>query len=573
MTTTRASSSRAGRRRSRRRAPSAPDLEQLYYFDDAAADRACEFFPRFLRHTKGEWAGQPFELQPWQRAITREIFGRKRRADGLRRYRTVYIEIPKKNGKSTWAAGIGLYLLHCDDEPGAEIYSVAGDRAQAGIVFNLARTMSKISPSLEGRSVIHRRTISVPSTHSLYEVLSADVPTKEGLNPHAILFDELHIQDDRDLWHTLTTGGGARRQPLIVALTTAGYNKKSLCGEMHDKALAVRDGVVRDDSFLPVVYAIEKGEDWEDRKVWARVNPNLGVSVKLDYLEQKYLEAKESPAFQNTFRRYYVNDWVQQSVRWLNQKKWAECAGAQDFHALPEQLKGRPCFAGLDLSTVTDLTALVLLFDSTIAAGSPDYPSEKEVESDKSLPQMPGWEYGDPLPAYDVLCWFWCPEEGIRVRAKKDRVPYDVWRDEGALIATGGDAVDQTAVRKFIQDLGREYLIQEIAVDPWNAHKLSVELEEEGFTVLRVPQNFGTMTAPSKELDALYRRRQIRHGGHPVLAWCAANVTLDIDPWDNWKPSKKRSPERIDGIVALVMALGRALVSRGTVEDARIESI
>ena len=530
---------------------------------------ACAFFPRFLVHTKGEWAGRPFVLEEWQKNdIIRPAFGWKKRSDNTRRFRTVYVEIPRKNGKSHLAAGVGLLLLCGDDEPGAEVYSLAMDRFQAAIVFDAAAEMCKASPDLAGFCKPYRRHIHVPDTRSIYHVLSADVPTKHGLNPHGIIFDELHVQDHRDLWDTFRTGRGARRQPMTFALTTAGFDKKTLCGEMHDRAIAVRDGVIRDDTFLPVIYGMRKGEDWEDPKVWARVNPNLGVSVKIENLEEEYREAKDSPAFQNTFRRLHLNDWVHQVVRWIDAKKWAACAGKVGYQDLAEKLRGRACYAGLDLSTVTDLSALVLIFDSTVEAKDADYPSERAMKSGAGLPKIPGFEYGDPLPVFDVLCWFWCPAEGIRIRAKKDRMPYDLWSDEGALIATEGDAVDQEAIRVKIQELGRDYNIQEIAVDPWNAAKLSMELEDQdGFTVLRMSQNFGSMTSPTKELDVLYRRRQIRHGGHPVLAWCADNVSIDKDAHDNWKPSKKKSRERIDGMVALVMALSRATTSEGRIED------
>jgi len=576
------SSSGRGRRRRRRRTsrsrakPASPGTarpsDSLYYFDAAAADRACEFFPRFLRHTKGEWAGQPFVLEPWQTVIVREFFGSKRRADGLRRYRTLFLFVPKKNGKSSFAAGLALCVLYIDGEPGAEVYSLAGDREQANIVFDQAKKMVEASTALASRTQIFKRELFVQATLSYYRVLSADVPSKHGLNPHGVFFDELHVQDNREMWDTVRTGVAARRQPVIVAMTTAGYDKKTLCGEMYDKAVAVRDGLVQDDAFLPVIYGIRKGEDWEDPEVWRRVNPNFGVSVKLDDFEQQYREAKESPAFQNTFRRLRLNEWMQQSVRWLDAKKWAACAGAVGWAEMGAALKGRPCFAGIDLSTVTDLSALLLLFDSTIEADAPDYPDEDEAEKWGKGERIPGWEYGDPLPAYDALPFFWCPEEGVRIRSKKDRAPYDAWRQAGALIATEGDAVDHGAIRKRVKELGQDFLIQEIAVDAWNAHKLITELEQEdGFTIARVSQGFGSMTAPTKELDVLYRRRQIRHGGHPVLAWCADNVSLDKDAYDNWKPSKKKSRERIDGIVALVMALSRALVSEGKIEDARIE--
>jgi phage terminase large subunit-like protein len=585
QTTSRGSSDRPGRgrrRRPRRRAPRAraaarrpPDPKlDLYYFDADAADRAVEFIERYLTHSKGEWAGQPLLLRPWQKDIVRQLFGWKRRGDGLRRYRTVYLEVPRKNGKSTFAAAIAECVLYIDGEPGAEVYSLAADREQAAIVFEQAKQMVQASPSLASRTEVYKRTLFVPATGSSYKVLSADVPSKHGLNPHGIFFDELHVQDDREMWDTMRTGLGARRQPVTIAMTTAGYDKKTICGELHDKAMAILDGTAVDDAFLPIVYGIRKGESWEDREVWRRVNPNLGISVKLDYLEQQYKEAKESPGFQNTFRRLHLNEWVQQAVRWIDLERWNECAGPDDYKAMRAALAGRPCYAALDLSTVTDLSALLFVFDSSVGPGEPDYPTEADVEAWKKDERIQDWEYGDPIPAYDALSFFWCPEEGIRQRSRKDRVSYDVWQREGALFATEGDAVDHGAIRKFINDMGREFLIQEIAVDAWNAHKLITELEQEdGFTVVRMSQGFGAMSAPTKALDVLYRRRQLRHGGHPVLAWNADNVTLDKDAYDNWKPSKKRSRERIDGIVALVMALARAQVSTGAVEDGRIEPL
>jgi len=490
-------------------------------------------------------------------------FGWKRRADGLRRYRVIYVEVAKKNGKSTLAAGIALLLLFCDGEPGAEIYSAAADRDQASIVFDQAAAMCTRSKYLSKMCKVYRRHITVPNTGSFYRVLSSDSKTKHGLNPHGILFDELHVQDDRELWDTLQSGRAARRQPLTFTITTSGYDRKTLCGEMHDKAVAVRDGKAEDDTFLPVLYIKEPKDDWEDRSVWEKANPSLGITLKQDYLEQGYRDAKESPGYQNAFRRLHLCEWVTQETRWIDDEKWDLCAGEVDWQDMAERLIGKPCFAGLDLSTVTDLSALALVFDATIVHGDAGYPKDAEKELGSLVGLPPGWEYGDEIPAYDILCWFWCPDEGIIRRARKDRVPYDVWRDDGALISTEGDAVDHGAIRKKLQDLGKDYLIQEVAVDAWNAHKLITELEQDdGFIVSRVSQGFGYMTAPTKELDALYRRRQIRHGGHPALAWCAHNVSLDMDAYDNWKPSKKKSRERIDGMVALVMGLSRAIVSR-----------
>jgi len=579
-TTPRDSSTRQGRgrRRANRAVPKTSQrysVQSPYCFDTEAADLACDFFPRFLRHSKGEWRGQPFELERWQRdEIIRPLFGWKQRADGLRRYREVFVYLPRKNGKSALAAGIALYLLYCDGEGGAEIYSVAGDRFQAGIVFNQASEMVKASPELLARTEVYKRSLFVPESASVYQVLSADVPTKHGLSPHGILFDELHVQDDRDMWDTMSTGRGARRQPVTIAMTTAGYDKNTICGQMYDRAVAIRDGAAVDDAFLPVIYGAGEKDDWTDPGVWGRANPNLGVSIQPTYLEREFQKAKDSPPYQNTFRRLHLNQWVTQVVRWIDQRRWDACAGELSWQEMWPALRGRQCFAGLDLSTVTDLSALVLLFDSSVEAGAPDYPTEESIDAGVDLPKIPGWEYGDPLPSYDMLCRFWCPGDGIVTRSKRDRVSYEAWRDQGALTATHGDAVDHGAIRKAIVDINREYPIREVAADPYNAHKLLTELEEEdGLTVVRMSQGFGSMSPPTKALDALYRRGQVRHGGQPVLAWCASNAALDKDAYDNWKPSKKRSRERIDGIVAAVMALARAQVSTGAIEDGRIESL
>lgn len=538
-----------------------PDDRDLYYFDRAAADKAADFFPTYLRHVKGEWAGQPFVLSKWERKIIRKLFGWKRRSDGTRRYRMLYLEVGRKNGKSLFAAGIALLLLFCDDEPGAEIYSAAADRSQAALVFDVAKQMVEASPELLKRCEVYRRSIFVPATLSVYMVLSADVKTKHGFNPHGIIFDELHVQDNRGLWDVLQTGRGSRRQPLTIAITTAGFERHTICREQHDRALSVRDGLIRDDSLLPVIYGFEEGDDWTDRKVWKRCNPNLGISLKESYLEEEFSKAQDSPAYENTFRRLHLCQWVEQAVRWINMDRWDTCAGELGYQDLAESLKGRPCKGGLDLSNVTDLAAFVLLFENAIEPGDPDYPAEEVVCGEKPTLLIPGFEYGDPIPRYDALCWFWCPQEGIRQRSKLDKVPYDIWAKEGWLTATEGDAIDYEAIKLKLVELAGIYDIQEIGADPWNATQILIQLERDyGFNVLQVRQGFVTMNTPTKGLEVLYRRRGIRHAAHPILRWNANNVSLDTDAHDNWKPSKEKSSERIDGITALVTCYSRFMV-------------
>ena len=327
-----------------------------YTFDKTAATAAVLFFERLLRHTKGEWAGEPFQLQAWQRdEIVRPLFGWKR-ADGTRRFRRAYIEIPRKNGKSTISAGIALALLMLDAEPGVEVYSAAADRQQAAIVFDAASTMVQESPALAKFAEVYRREIRVPKLNGIYRVLSADAPTKHGLNAHGVIFDELHAQPNRELWDVLATSMGSRRQPMLVMITTAGYDRESICWEMHQYAQQVLRGDVDDPSFFAYIAAAEQEDDWTSPATWAKANPGLGVTVKRDYLEAEAQRAKQVPAYQNTFRRLHLNQWTSQESRWLDMTAWDRCGGE-----LPD-LSGRVCYGGLDLASTTDIAALSLVF-------------------------------------------------------------------------------------------------------------------------------------------------------------------------------------------------------------------
>jgi phage terminase large subunit-like protein len=327
-------------------------------FDIRAAERVRTFFTKFLRHSKGQWAGQPFALLDWQwREVVAPLFGWKR-ADGTRRYRRAYIEVPKKNGKSALFSGLSLYLLAADGEPGAEVYSAAVDRDQASIVFNEAANMVEVSPQLSSRLNVVRsmKRIVMPRSRSFYKALSADVPAKEGLNAHAVLIDELHAQKTRLLWDTLRYTGAARRQPLHLSITTAGFDHHSICWEQHDYAEKVLDGTIEDSSFLPFIAAAGAEDDWTSPEVWRKANPSFAVTINPEQFAEDCREAQESPAKENSFRRYRLNQWTEQEVRWLNMEKWDACATPLG------DLGRRPCYAGLDLSSTTDITALVLVF-------------------------------------------------------------------------------------------------------------------------------------------------------------------------------------------------------------------
>lgn len=505
------------------------------------------FFDRILVHVKGEWAGETFTLEPWQRdQVIRPLFGWKR-PDGLRRYRVAYIEIPRKNGKSSLAAGIALYLLFADGEAGAEVYSAAADREQAGIVFNLAREMVEASAILAKRAETFKRSIVVPENRGSYKVLSADAFTKHGLNASGIVVDELHAQPNRELVDVLMTSTGARAQPLTVLLTTAGFNLETICGEFHDYAIQVQDGTIEDPTFLPVIYAAEAepltGEadpggdapapvvDWTDEDQWARANPNLGVSVKLDYLRNEARRALHVPAYQNTFKRLHLNIWTEQDTRWLPMDKWRACERPFD----PGVFHGAACFGGLDLASTSDLASLVLVF--------PAEPGEPE--------------------SYALIPFFWIPGDNVTDRARRDRVPYDAWIRDGLITATAGDVIDYDYIIRDIEALGELYDIREIAFDRWGAFQVSQRLEAVGFTLVGFGQGFASMANPTSELMRLTLAGTLWHNGHKVLDWMAANMVVSSDAAGNVKPNKAKSREKIDGIVASIMGLDRAIRHRG----------
>ena len=502
--------------------------EDQFYFDKKAARLAVNFFEKLLVHVKGEWAGQPFILQDWQRdEIIRPLFGWKRTSDGSRKYRTAYIEIPRKNGKSTLAAGIALYLEFADGEPGAEVYSAAADKDQARIVHELAKDMVEESPQLERRSNIWKNSIIVPGTRSTYRVLSADAFTKHGLNAHGVVVDELHVQPNRELVDVLVTSTGARRQPLVVFITTAGFDRESICWEYHEYARQVQEGIIDDPTFFSYIAAAEPKDDWLDEQVWEKANPGLGVSVKLDYLRNEARRAEHVPAYQNTFRRLHLNQWTAQESRWLDINYWDAC----DFVVDPALLAGAECYAGLDLASSSDIAAMVLNFGS----------EKGEAERHAWLP------------------FFWIPEENMLERVRKDQVPYDAWVRDGLIKVTPGNVIDYDFILRDIEELGEVYNIKEIAFDRWGAFQISSQLEGMGYTMVGFGQGYKSMSPAMTELLRLVLDRKISHGGNPVLRWMADNLVVDQDPAGNVKPNKNKSKEKIDGIVAGLMGLDRAI--------------
>ena len=501
------------------------------HYDKKKADRAVTFIEN-LCHTKGKWAGTPFWLLPWQEQLIRDIFGIVK-PDGNRQFRTAFVEICKKVGKSELAAAVALYLLYADNEPSAEVYGAAADRQQASIVFDVAKQMVEMSPALMKRSKLMGATKRIVnySNAGYYQVLSAEVGGKHGFSVSGLVFDEIHTQPNRQLYDVLTKGSSdARQNPLHFIITTAGNDRHSIAYELHTKAVDILEGRRVDPTFYPVVYGLKDDEDWEDEANWYKVNPSLGYTVDIERLRDAYREAKQNPADEVTFKWLRCNMWVSSTVAWIPDAIYMRGNEPIDMDALA----GRDCYAGLDLSSTGDITALVLIF-----------PPRDEEEK------------------YVLLPYFWIPEETIPRRVKANSVPYDIWEKQGYIMSTEGNVIHYDFIEKFIMDLSEKYHILEIAVDRWNATQMIQNLEGEGFTIVPFGQGFSSMSAPTKEFYRLLMEGRIIHGGNPVLRWMAGNVVIDTDPAGNIKVTKAKSKEKIDGIVAAIMALDRCIRQEG----------
>lgn len=517
-------------RQLKRYTPTAFKVEGSAY-SKATADAAVSFIG-CLKHTKGEWYGQPFELIDWQEQIIRDVFGILK-PNGYRQFNTAYIEIAKKQGKSELAAAVALLLTCGDYEHGGEVYGCASDRQQASIVFDVAVDMVDQCPALKSRikPILSQKRLVYKPLGSFYQVLSAEAYTKHGLNVHGVVFDELHAQPNRQLYDVMTHGSGdARKQPLYFLITTAGNDPHSICYEVHQKAKDILDGRKIDKTFYPVIYGAEEEEDWTDPKVWAKANPSLGITVDIEKLKVACESARNNPAEENLFRQLRLNQWVKQSIRWMPMEKWDACSFAVDT----KHLRGRPCYGGLDLSSTTDITAFVLVF-----------------------PPM------DEDDKYTILPFFWIPEDSVDLRVRRDHVPYDIWRQQGFLQTTEGNVVHYGFIEEFIEALGTQYDIREIAFDRWGAIQMTQNLEGLGFTVVPFGQGFKDMSPPTKELMKLTLEQKLAHGGHPVLRWMMDNVTVRTDPAGNIKADKEKSTEKIDGAIATIMALDRAIRHEG----------
>lgn len=494
-----------------------------YQFNTELAEMHLNFY-NLCNHSKGKWAGQKIEPELWQCFCTGSAFGWVEKKTGRRRFRKVYEQVARKNGKSTRGAVTGLDCMSVDGEQGAEVYSAATTRDQAKIIFEEAQRMVKASPSLSAYIQSYKHNLSMPSTNSKFEPLSSDANTLDGLNVHAVLIDELHAHKTREVYDVMDTATGAREQPILWVLTTAGKNINGICHEVYDYAKKVLEGVIEDDRLFAYIAQIDESDNPFDESVWIKANPNLGVSVSIDDLRVKAKQAKEIPAAYNNFLCKHLNMWVSSQTAWINIEKWDACN--QEF----PDLRGMPCYCGVDLSTTTDITSVSFVF---------------------------------PLNAgyYAIINHNFMPEESITEHEHKDGYPYRAWVRDGYITATPGAVIDYEWIQSYIMEMSKEYQVLEICYDPWNATQFANNMTNEGFTCVEVRQGYRTMSEPIKDMEKLILENKLIHGGNPVLRLAVSNASVVTDPAGNVKLDKSKSTQRIDPIISAITAHVRAMLN------------
>ena len=503
-------------------------LDEGRYFDKKAAMRAIHFIEK-LKHTKGVWAGQRFRLEPWQQFVLWNIFGWKN-ADGTRRFRYAYIEIARKNGKTALSAGIGLYMLFADGESRPEVYSAATVKDQAKICFSDAVEIVKAT-DLKNYLTPYRNSIVYELKGGTMKPLSSDYGTHDGLNPSCGIIDEFHAHKDSGMFDVIKSAFGARRQPLMFVITTAGFNKSGACYAYRENVIKVLRGVNEDDSLFGIIYTLDDKSEWDDPKMWIKANPNLGVSLSADYLADQVKDAKNRPEAVRNVMTKNVDLWVDAERTWILDDAWQKCIGT----TAPADLKGCACWGGLDLSNVSDITAYVLLFH----------------ENDR----------------FQLLPHFWIPEEKMLEKIRKENINYDKWVAEGYVTVTPGNVIDYDFVKADILRIVTDYDLRTSAYDRWNSSQTIIDLQNEGMECNPFGQGYGSMSAPTKEFEKLVLTGKIEHFGNPVLRWMLASTLVKTDPAGNIKPDKEKSTQKIDGIVAAIMALGEWMTAQANDES------
>ncbi len=494
-----------------------------YYFDAEAAEHCFKFAELYCRHSKGEWAGQSLVLEEWQRFCVGSIFGWKGKNSGLRKYRYFYIQVARKNGKSTLMAFIGLYVLVCDDESGAEIYSAATKKDQARIIFDEAKNMVNASPELRKLLSVYRNNLSFDNQLSKFEPLSADSETLDGLNVHLGLIDEFHAHKNSGVYDILDSAKGARSQPIIGAGTTAGKNPNCYCKQRYDYYKNILKGTIENEDTFIYIAELDDGDDWTDKSVWIKANPNLGISVKMQDMLNMCETAKNLVTAQNEFKCKKLNMWVSSTTSWANMQSWKKCPQ----HISKNDLLGKRCYAGCDLAMRNDLASVTLEF---------------------SLDD--GY--------YAALSHSFIPEDRVYENSRRDNIDYQAWIDAGYITPTPGSVVDFDYIEEHIRKQAELYDLVEVCVDPWNATQFMSHLIDDGFRVVEVRMGYRTLSEPTKDLEGIILNHKIIHYNDPLLAWAVGNVVVQSDENMNIRPVKSKSSNKIDPAMALIIAHTRA---------------
>ena len=501
-----------------------------YVYSEAHANRAFGFISA-LRHTKGEYAGQRFNIQPFQEFFIKVLFGWQRK-EGGRRFRKAYLEIARKNGKTELAAAIAVYCFLCDNETGAEVYTAATTRDQARIAFDTAKVFLK-SLKTDSRTFnklvnVLKYNCNVPSTNSKFTAVSSDADTLDGLNPHFSLIDEYHAAKTSDVAEVMETGMGSRTQPLLLITTTAGFNRESPCYQFRKVMVDILEKRKVDESVFPLLFCLDEGDDWQDKKNWTKSNPNLGVTPYISYMDDQFQKAlNEGAAKQIQFMTKNLNVWTTTSSVWIS-NSYIE---ATRLKLDDDVLYNKKCFAGLDLASTRDIAALVLCF-----------PVQQGIDKPH------------------IKSYFFCPEDNVRERSLSDGVNYIQWAQDGDIVMTDGNVTDYDFIKAKVIELTAKYKIECIAFDRWNASQLVIQLTNDGATMKPFGQGFISMSAPTKEVEKMFLSSEITHDGNPVMEWMLSNVMLRFDPAGNIKIDKAKSTEKVDGPVAMVMAYAQIMV-------------
>lgn len=502
-----------------------------YLFDEEEAGEWCEFAEE-LPHIKGPLAGQNIRLEGWQCFILTTVFGWRKRSTGTRRFRRVYIEVPRGNAKSTLSSGVGLKAAFADGEGGAEVYSAATTRDQARIVFKDAQAMARRRPELcrELGVEVLAHDIVQSSTASKFTALASDSNSLDGLNIHFAAVDELHAHKTREVYDVLETGTGKRPQSMLWSITTAGSDRAGICYELRTYTTKVLSGVIEDESHFGIIYTIDDGDDWTDETSWRKANPNWGVSVQPDVVAQLAAKAMQMPAAQANFKTKHLDVWVNADQAWMDMRAWDRCA---DPDLTIERFAGEPCYIGLDLASKTDMAARVAIFPKVI----------------------------DGQAHYYLFGRYFLPEQAIDDGRNSQ---YRGWATQDLVTVTPGDVLDFQAVEDDVLAISSAHQVAEVAYDPWQATQLAQRMQANGATTVEFRNTVGNFSAPMKELDALARSGRLHHNGDPVLTWMVSNVVCHTDAKENIYPRKERPENKIDGVIAAITALGRAMVSQST---------